>query len=301
MKINNIKSLNNKIINYVSWEVLNPEKIVVISHGMAEHPERYNDFALYLNKRNISVYGIYHIGHGRFANKLGHMDYGDFSLCIDNINELIEHIKINVPIILIAHSMGSFIGQLYIEKYHNIDGLVLSGSTKSNGMFKIGKHITSLVCKCSKDISKPSKILDKLSSVFFNLKIKNSNTTFDWLSNDEQEVKKYIEDPYCGFVCSKGFYMNLTFGASEMGKTKLLNNIDKRLPILILGGSNDPVSNYGKGLNGLYKQYCKLGCKNVSLKIYPGSRHEILNETNKYSVYEEILLFLNGFKKKESL
>lgn len=296
MEIKSIINNLNQEVYYVSWEVNNPSSMVVISHGMAEHPKRYDALAKYLNDNGISVYAIYHIGHGEYATKLGHMGKNEFDQCVDNINYLIESIKKDVKVFLLGHSMGSFISQLYISKYNNIDGLILSGSNNSTVLFKMGSVVSSLICAFSKDDSVASPFLDNLSFGSFNNMIKDPKTKFDWLSRDEKEVQKYIDDPYCGFVCSKGFFKNLTKGTATMANKNKIKNINKELPILILGGSNDPVSSNGKGLKKLYEQYKKLNIKNVSLKIYDGARHEIYNEINKEEVYNDTLEFIYKFQ-----
>ena len=293
METKNFINKQNQIIYYESWEITNPICNVVISHGMAEHPKRYDDFALYLNKKQINVFAIYHIGHGPYTKILGHMDIGDFNKCVDNLNELISIINLNnLPTFLIGHSMGSFISQIYVCHYNNIKGLILSGSTKASFITKVGALLTKIIKTFSKDLTKKSPKLDKLIFGNYNKKIINPQNKFAWLTKDNDIVLKYINDPLCGFICSKGFYYNLTNGCVIMGQKKYIKNIDKNLPIFIHSGLDDPVSNYGKGVKKLYQQYQKLQIKNVSLKLYDGDRHEIYNETNKNEVYDNTLKFI---------
>lgn len=283
----------NKEVHYLSYTVDNPKGSVVISHGMAEHPARYENLAHYLNNNNINVYAIYQIGHGKVASKLGHMDKGDFNQCVSNLYELIELVKGDKPVVLLGHSMGSFISQLYITRYNNIDGLLLSGSNISEGIMKIAKGLASIICAFSKDTSVPSKFMDNLSFGSYSKPFKNDNSKFAWLNQDASEVKKYEDDPYCGYVCSRSFFKELVSGVVEMGNKKALANVNKDLPILILGGDKDPVSSNGKGLIKLHEQYIKLGLKDVTLKLYQDDRHEIYLELNKDEVYKDTLNFLN--------
>lgn len=285
----------NDVVYYLKWEVLNPKANVVISHGMVEHPARYDDLAKYLNSNNINVYGIYHIGHGEDAKVLNHMGKNDFDRCISNINELVELVKVNnLPTILLGHSMGSFMSQLYITRYNNISGLILSGSTKSDFISKAGSVVASILTFFAKDKTKPSKFLDNMAFGSYNKVFKNARTKFDWLSQDEVQVDKYIADPYCGGVCSSSFFKNLTTGMAQMGKKKNLKKVNLDLPIYIHGGGCDPVSNMGKGLYTLEKQYIKLGVKNVKLDVYANDRHEIYNELNKQEVYDNTLKFIES-------
>lgn len=296
METKKFLNVENQEVYYLSWKIQNPKAAVVISHGMAEHPQRYSQLANYLNSHQISVYAIFHIGHGQYANQLGHMDKGDIDKCVTHVSQLVEIAKqeCQCKVFLLGHSMGSFISQLYITRYHNIDGVILAGSTKASFKMKCGSILTSLLCAFNHDLTKPSPFMDKMSFSTYNKKYENAKTNFDWLNRNDEEVKKYIDDPYCGWIGSKGFFYNLTHLVKEMGKKKNIINVQKDLPIFIHGGSMDPVSNYKVGLKRLYEQYKKLQIKDVTLKIYEGGRHEIYNEVNKDEVFENTLNFIEN-------
>ena len=290
-----LTSENGKVY-YLKWEAEAPRCAVVISHGMVEHPARYDAFARYLNENNITVYGIYHIGHGEDALHLGHMDDGDFGRCVDNLHVLVTLAKEEtcLPVILLGHSMGSFMSQLYVTKYHDIDALILFGSTKAAPIAKIGATVAKVLHAFSRDKTAPSFFMNAMAFGSYNKKFSEHRSVFDWLSRDCKEVKKYVDDPLCGAICSIGFFKNLTGAMAEMGKADLIKNVDTSLPIYIQGGSMDPVSNYGRGLLALKKQYDDLGVKRVDFTMYDGARHEILNETNRCEVYENTLAFINS-------
>lgn len=283
-------------VYYLKWTAENAKCAVVISHGMVEHPARYDNFARFLNKNDITVYGIYHIGHGEDAEHLGHMGEGDFGRCIDNIHGLVTLAKeeTSLPVILLGHSMGSFMSQLYVTKYHDIDALILSGSTKAAPIAKIGAVVAKVLYTFSRDKTKPSFFMNAMAFGSYNKKFEEHRSVFDWLSRDCKEVKKYVDDPLCGTICSIGFFKNLTGAMAEMGKTELIRNVDTSLPIYIQGGSMDPVSDYGRGLIALKKQYDDLGVERVEFTMYDGGRHEILNEINRAEVYENTLAFINS-------
>ena len=293
MEMKSFLNKNKQEVHYLHWPINSPKAKLVISHGMAEHPIRYNHLASFLNSNNIEVYAIYHIGHGEFANKLGHMGKGDFDQCVTNIYELIEKVKDDKKVFLLGHSMGSFISQLFVTRYHNIDALILSGSTVRNAIAPMGAFVSSLICAFSNDDSKPSKFLDNMAFGSYAKAYENPRTKFDWLTKDESIVDEYIKDDYCGWIGSQRFFNNLTSGMNEMGKKKNIKNVDIDLPILIYGGKDDPVSSFGKGLNGLYNQYKNLGVKDVSLIIYENDRHEIFNELDKEKVFEDTLKFID--------
>jgi alpha-beta hydrolase superfamily lysophospholipase len=263
---------------------------------MAEHPERYDDVAQFLSGKGITVYAINQMGHGFHAEIPGHMKKGDFDKCVSNLSELVEIAKEETgkDAFLLGHSMGSFISQLYIERFHNIKGLILSGSSAATSVMKMAKPIASLVCTFSKDTSRPSNFMNNMSFGSYNKAIENPKTPFDWLSRDEAQVQKYIDDPLCGYVCSQSFFREMAGGFAVMAQPSELAKIDKDLPIFIHGGSKDPVSDLGKGLYALEKQYKDLGVKDVTLTVYPEARHEIYNELNKQEVYDNTLAFIEA-------
>ena len=263
---------------------------------MAEHPERYDDLAGYLTDNGVAVYAINQMGHGHHAEIPGHMAKGDFDKCVSNLSELVEIAKQETfrDVFLLGHSMGSFISQLYIERFHNIKGLILSGSSAATPVMKMAKTIAGLVCTFSRDTSRPSNFMNNMSFGSYNKAIENVKTPFDWLSRDEAQVQKYIDDPLCGYVCSQSFFREMAGGFAVMAKPSELAKIDKDLPIFIHGGSKDPVSELGKGLYALETQYKNLGIKDVTLTVYPEARHEIYNEINKEEVYENTLNFIKA-------
>ncbi len=281
-------------VHYLKWAAEEPKCAVVISHGMAEHPERYDDLAGFLVSRGAAVYAVYQIGHGKYAEKPGHMDRGDFDKCVSNLSELVALAgrETGKPVFLLGHSMGSFLAQLYIERFGGIKGLILSGSSAATPVMKAAKPVAGLVCAFARDKSAPSPFMNKLSFGAYNAAVESPKTEFDWLSRDGESNARYIADPLCGFVCSKSFFREMAGGFAVMAKPSELKKIDKDLPIFIHGGGKDPVSDCGKGLYALEKQYRDLGVKDVALVVYPGARHEIYNEINRMEAYANTVSFI---------
>ena len=275
------------------WEVENPSCLVLIVTGMAEHTKRYNDFAIYLNKQsNTSVYSLDHFGQG---------DNGKLGLPIPNyfneelliFKDYIQYLKdtYKKKIFVFAHSMGSFLTQGYIEKYSTtIDKVILCGTNGRNSLVKFGALLSNIIVN-KKNETKEAKLLYNLSIGAYDKKFKEVKLPNAWLSYNKENILKYNEDPKCGFRCSNRFYKCFLNGLKSIQKTKNIKKISKDLPILIVGGQDDPVGNFGKGLKNLYKLYTKNGL-NVTLKIYPNMIHEILNELNKEIVYYDIAKFL---------
>ena len=288
------KNAAGEQVMYLQWSVFAPSAAVVIAHGMVEHPARYDELASFLNANGISVYGIYHIGHGEDAEVLNHMDKGGFDRCISNLNYLVKlaRAESRAPVVLLGHSMGSFMAQHYITRYHNLEGLILSGSTTATPLVKMGAVLAKVLCALSPNKTRPSPFMNSMAFGSYNKAFPDAKTDFDWLSRDGQQVQRYIDDPLCGGICSVSFYQNLTAGMASMGRPELLAKINKALPIYIQGGSQDPVSDMGKGLYSLKQQYDALGIRRVKLDVYQGARHEIFNELNREEVYHNTLEFI---------
>ena len=288
-----------KIFLRIWDEVENPKAIVQIFHGMAEHSERYDDFAKYLNSKGFIVYADDHRGHGlsvKEGSVQGYIGEDGFNRIVEDekeISNLIRKSYKELPLYIFAHSFGSFIGQEYITKYSKeIDGIILSGSSKQDGIdLKMGKVLASIQKLLFNETAK-AKLIDKLSFGAYNSKVQNRKTNCDWLSRDEKEVNKYLEDEKCGFISPINFYNHMFNGLSKLYKLEKLNKIDKNLSILVISGDEDPVGKYGKGVRRLHQQYVDLGIKNSAIKLYEGGRHELLNETNKHEVYDFIYNWL---------
>ena len=275
---------------------------IQISHGMAEHIKRYDEFAKYLVSEGFIVYGNDHRGHGKTAGSLDNVGYfadkDGWNKVVDDMYTLTRIIKDeneNLPIFIIGHSMGSFLTRTYIENYGDeVNGVILSGTGGDPGF--IG-NIGILIAKSEiKKVGKKgkSKKLNNLSFGNYNKSFKPTRTEFDWLSRDTSVVDKYMEDPYCGSIFSAGFYYDMLTGLKELNKRENIDKIQKNLPVVFLSGDKDPVGNNTKGVLKAYKGYKDAGIVDVSYKFYSGARHEILNEINKEEVYSDILSWINS-------
>lgn len=273
-----------------------PRGILQIFHGMAEHAQRYTELAQYLNKEGFTVYACDMRGHGRTGELNSdscHMDRDGFSGCIEDQALLMERIGQEypgVPLVVLGHSFGSFLAQEFIKHYGNrISGVILSGSSLMKGADISAAYFLSRLAIVSGN-RKPGRLINKLSFGSYNKAIKNPSSEFSWLSRDEKIVRKYDEDNFCGNVLSNGFF-NCFMG----GLYKLYDGMDKvplDLPVCILSGAEDPVGKYGIGAKKLYDVYRKLGVTDLRIKLYPGARHEIINEINREDVYQDILQWL---------
>jgi len=292
-----LDSSDGKKLHCVLWECKNPVAILQISHGMMEYVERYGEFANFLNENNIVVLGNDHRGHGKTAEskeKLGITDKKDtYEKMIDDITIVTNYARKNypgLPVILFGHSFGSFLAQGYISKYGKlIDGVILSGTSGKMGVKNLLGLFVSGIFSMIFGSRHKSKILNYLVFAPYNKYFKPNRTKIDWLCSVEIEVDRYIEDEYCGKVCSVGFFYNIFKCLSFIHSEKALSLIKKDLPILLIEGEKDPVGGFLKNICWLVKEYVKRGINFISVRIYSECRHECLNEKNKIQVYNDIL------------
>lgn len=271
---------------------------IVISHGMCEYSMRYDKVAKFLNEQGFDVYALDQVGHGlNVRNGLGVWTDYSFKQCVKNLHTEMEALRATgKPTILIGHSMGSFICQYYLQKYSrelHINDVILIGTSGPRKIFKLAKFIACFHGFFHND-KKPSKFMNAISFGSFNNKIakKDRRTKFDWICANNDVVDAYTKDSLCMFTPSVGFYKSFYKSINIAFKQKRLNWIKKDLPILILGGKSDPVTNYGKGLHSLQATYAKQGISSEVI-VYEGMRHEILNEKENQKVYQDILKFVN--------
>lgn len=269
-----------------------PKAIVQIGHGMAEHINRYSHFATYLVENDIFVYGNDHRGHGKTADKQGQLGYfsneSGFTKVTSDMYELSRMIKEeypSTPLFLLGHSMGSFLSRKYIQDYsQSIDGVILTGT---------GYHTkrASQVVKWMAEKLPPKEKSYLLNMAFFqtyNCRIPHHKTNFDWLSRDAESVQRYIADPYAGFIPTARFFYDLMDGLQMIQDKDANEWIRKDLPMFIVSGDADPVGNYGKGIWKTARQYSDVGLTDIQVMLFQDARHELLHETNKYEVYENV-------------
>ena len=290
----------NKNTFYVSHYSIDtkPRAIVQILHGMAEHQRRYHDFINYLNHQGITVFIHDHLGHGNRVtekNIKGFFAEQDGWNAVVNdaksVSEIIKNLYTDVPLTLLGHSMGSYIGLALIELFNFYDSCVLSGSSKPSKILLLLQKILLNSEVKKNGLKGYSKKIDKLIFGGFNKQIKGARTPHDWLSHDQNSVQDYLDDPLCGFMVTNSLWLDLAIGMESIYATKAMQAISNELPILLLAGANDPVGNNGKGPTQIYKLLHKLE-KNVELKLFEDMRHEALNELNNSKVYDHIYTYI---------
>ncbi len=275
--------------------------VLQIVHGIAEYAKRYDDFAGFLNRQGILVVAEDHMGHGQSLGGDTVQGYfsGGWFCAVEDTYRLLKDTMAEFPgkpYVLMGHSMGSFMTRTILAKYPDsgIAAAVICGTAwQPRALLAAGKKICEAVCKKNGEKT-PSAKLEGLVFGSYNQRVEHPRTAFDWLNRDTRAVDAYIADPLCGFVPTAGLLREMLTGLSYIERPDSLARMRKELPVLLIAGGDDPVGAYGKGVRKTVEAFRKNGLKDVTLKLYPLGRHEILNEINKSEVYQDVRAWLSG-------
>ncbi len=296
------KSSDNtdKIAYYVYKPDTELKAVVQLVHGMREYIERYEEFIDFLCGNGILVCGHDHLGHGNSVVTDEYLGYfarekGWQYLIKDTVRltKIIQNQYPAVPYFLIGHSMGSLIVRAIIPKYgYMYDGAALLGVLNAKvGMDAAYIYMNSLR-KIKGEFYRPEET-DRLLHLIGNSHIKNPDSSYSWVSRDNSAAEDYMNDPKCNFTFTASAYADLIMLMMYVSGNKWAENVDKIFPVLICGGDDDSVGEWGKDAVNLFGMLEKAGCEQVELKLYNGARHEILHETNRDEVFADLLEWLS--------
>lgn len=274
--------------------------VVHVSHGMAEHAQRYARLAEALTGAGFVVYANDHRGHGKTAKAedRGHLgDEAGWGKCIGDLRALIKKeaaAHAGLPFVLFGHSMGSFMVQeLLFELSDDLTAAVLSGSNGKPTPLAAAGRLVARAERLRVGGRGHSMVLSGLSFEAFNKAFAPNRTAYDWLSRDEVEVDKYVNDPLCGFPCSTTTWVELLDALARIATPSLQARIRKDLPLYVFSGALDAANEKTRGLRQLLGAYERAGLRDVTHKFYEGARHETLNETNRDEVTADLLAWLD--------
>lgn len=294
-------------IHAVRWVPEGEIKAVLqIIHGMAEYIDRYEAFAAYLTQQGVLVTGEDHLGHGKTVTENGSLQ-GYFcprdpaTVIIRDVHRLkkiTQELYPEVPYFILGHSMGSFMARNYMLRYgKGIDGVIIMGTgVQTAGMVRFSKVLAALQ-GFFQGQKHPSQMLEKLSFGSYLDRIQTSETAFDWLSVNRENVNKYVADPMCGFTFTVNGYRTILDLLGRLTDQSLLERIPPELPVLLVSGEEDPVGNYGEAVKTVEASLLAAGIQNVKKKLYTGDRHEILNEDDREEVYQDIYQWIEECRK----
>ncbi len=270
--------------------------VLQICHGMCEYVGRYEAFAEYMCAKGFYVVGNDHLGHGRSVtgeDRLGFFaeENGNGILLedLETLRKMTKERFPDVPYFWLGHSMGSFLTRQYVAIHGDeLSGAVIMGTgTTPPAVLAVGKGLCKMIAK-AKGWDHRSKTVDNIAFGSYNKKIEPQRTRADWLTKDEAIVDKYLNDPWCTYKFTVNGFYNMFYSIGECQKKETAEKIPKDLPLFLVAGEEDPVGSYGAGVKAAYETYKGAGIKDVSMKLYPTDRHEILNELDKAQVYEDL-------------
>lgn len=290
-------------IHAVKWTPDTEEvrAVIQIVHGMTEHVERYEHVAAFLTARNFVVVGEDHLGHGKSVPEGGVRGY----FCeqdpatvvvrdVHRLKKMTEEQYPGVPYFIMGHSMGSFITRNYIARYGTgIKGAIILGTGMQSGMFLTAGRIMANLVGFFRGQKYVSKLLNSIAFGSYNKRIKPSRTGSDWLTKDEKVVDAYIADKDCGFIFTVNGFKTLSELIRRAKDPKNLEHVPKSLPLYLAAGTEDPVGDYGKGVQKTYDMYRRYGMEELSLKMYEGDRHELHNETDKDVFMQDLVAWIS--------
>ena len=279
-----------------------PRGVVQLVHGISEHMGRYDTFARFLAGHGFAVAGHDHLGHGRTARDPS--EYGWFGerdgwkYVVKDVRALRERMGAEhpgAPYFLLGHSMGSFVVRGYLMFWPGtVDGAILSGTGQEPpATVAAGRALSALLGR-ARGTKAHSGLLDSLSVGRYNGQFRPTRTSADWISRDEAVVDAYRADPLCRFLPTVGMYHDMMVGLQLLARPENLRRMDPDTPVLFFSGDRDPVGANGAGVKKVAGWFKDAGVKDLTVTLYPGGRHEMLNETNRDQVYAHVLEWLEG-------
>lgn len=290
-------------LHAMEWRPEGDVKAVVqILHGVSEHISRYDHFARFLCDNGFAVVGHDHLGHGESVTECGVSVYfGDgntWNTVVDDAYALHCRIKEQYPdtkLVMMGHSMGSFLCRTYLIRYPGtVDAAIVMGTGwQAGGKLNAGLALSAMMAK--KDPRSASPLVNNMAFGSYNKAFKPQRTVFDWLSADVGNVDAYMADPLCGQPATVGLFHEMLWGIKFNQKFSSLDKMDGHTPVLLISGGADPVGDMGAGVRQTYTEFKRAGVGDCTLKLYPGLRHEILNEkAHRDEVYGDILTWLEA-------
>ena len=278
----------------------NPRAVVQISHGMIEHIGHYTELISRLNAAGVAVFANDHLGHGRTATP---EEYGVFGAKgarefvvrdLHTVTGIARREYPDLPLILLGHSMGSFLCRMYAARWGDeLDGLVILGTGGPNPMLPIAKTLAALSVGLL-GANHPGKILTKLAFGSYNSRYEKGVPEKAWITRDEEQLDRFKDDPASNYKFSAGGFRELFGMLGEVNKKSWAKKLPKDLPIFLASGDMDPVGGWGKGVKKVNRMLEDAGCEKLTFRLYPGFRHELHNEIGRDEFYRDLFAWAEG-------
>ncbi|MEY8460716.1 alpha/beta fold hydrolase [Eggerthellaceae bacterium 24-137] len=285
-----------------SLGTFHPRGVVQLIHGMAEHIDRYDDFARFLARAGYLVAGHDHVGHGDTAPTAAHRGrmhpFDGAAALVDDVQTLrvlvSRQVAPDVPYFMFGHSMGSLVLRNYLPRFgEGLAGAVICGTANQPEAVAAAGNVLARAIAKVRGADYKSKLLHSLADGAYSRAVKNARTPFDWLSRDPAVADAFMADERAGFMFSAGAYATLTALAARANSPAAYRATPHDLPLLFVAGDADPVGDCGRGVAKAAESMERAGAEDVTLRLFPGMRHEILNELGKEEVYAFVLEWIN--------
>ena len=285
---------------YLPLVMIRYKAIIQIHHGMCEYAGRYQRFAEYLSEEGYVVVVSDFPGHGCSLYDYEQGFFGAGNICqtlvkdMLRLRHLISSRYSDLPYFIVGNQLGSLVLRQFMATYGDfIEGAIIMGTTDGLNKLSLGKKLVQMDSILRGDMHR-SKTVQKAITAHLNAKFLPVKTTIDYLTNDPQERKRYLEDPMTNFTYTNKGYKDILNLVRLVSKDSMVAKIPKYLSVLIISGKKDIFGNMGKGPKNLYQKYKKHGIDDLEIKLYEDSRHDILHELNRKEVYKDILQWLNN-------
>ena len=289
-------------LHTMKWtdDTVSPKAVLQISHGMCEYIERYDEFASWLAQRGYVVFGNDHLGHGHSVssmNDLGYLAEKDgyklLSKDLRIITELLHEEYPGLPLALLGHSMGSFIARYYASEYSDgVDAYIFEGTDGSNPQSFISLLVINTLSLFKGERFR-SELVKNISFMGYLSRIEDHPTGCEWVTSDPEKLDAYVHDPYCMYTFTLSGYRDMVKCLDIILRMSWAYKLNENLPYLLVSGEEDPVGDFGRGVRHVYDMMKAAGCSNTTIKLYPGQRHELHNETNREIFFKDTLEWLN--------
>ncbi len=298
-------------IHALKWEPESGDTVAVLQlvHGMQEHIERYSEFASFLTTKGFTVYGHDHIGHGDSVEKdedrgIMHCKHPDDVMIEDMFQNyrIIKEQYADKPYFILGHSMGSYLLRKYLcvkaTELHGVNGAIIMGTgTEPDAAIAAGNMLCNILMAVKgRDARSPF-----IRSLMFGSSYKQFDVTGlkdpsnSWLSKNEESVKAYYDpsNKKDGGEFSLNGYSILLRSTGYDNKMSNIEKMNKDIPVIFVSGDHDPVGAMGEGVKKAYEKFATAHVKDLSIKLYEGDRHEILNELDRETVYNDLYNWMN--------
>ncbi len=283
----------SKVPYYVYIPNGNPFAVLQISHGMCEYIERYEKegFVSSLCNAGIVVCGNDHLGHGPTVSDENLGYFTDYErLAEDNhiLNGIVKKRYPSLPYVLFGQSMGSLVTRDYVTKYDDIDGAVFSATTAKDQPLGAAKLLAILICALKGERHR-SKLLDKLTFGSYNKGFEIENDKVSWLTSDPSVRQRYSNDKYCSYKFTSAAMRELAKLLISISSAEWVEKVPISLPVLIVSGDKDPLSDGGEGIKELYAALEDHEMNELKMKLYSGGRHEIFYDACREEAMSDLI------------